>query len=1115
MKKKNAIFKSIVLTSMLILIFSVLVPVPASNYYSYEVTYGIDTPYTTEIIKPTNNATLDQNTKNPEFRINCTNTENNTIAPVHMNMTAYVNTTYTEDFEGQSNGDPPSDEWYTFTEEVSSDDCVIDTNDGYDGTDGFHVATDFNDGWGNFTFDDPLVGFAKGLVTFSYWWGIKVDNVGDNNDHHQVLDSNDRLICDICQDNGLIINGAGTGIDTDAGNPDAIWHDMQISLNFTDKTFQVRLIKDGTYYTDWLDFHNENATDFGKLSFYNIDNGGDFGGGDDLHNCYYDDFEVTGYKKMHYHNDTSISGNTTYPAYTGFDYADDCLYQLDMSNYNASFDYDMALPDLSCSYNTTTSLNLTWTSTTDGKVILRPNDNGSSDDWNTGSTYNWQAVDDISADGDDSFIRTDSDGDWDSYNIQDFTAEYTIEKVTIYAELKGDNSETCKITIYDGTSTEKSSDFTPATSYDTYSNEWTTNPFTSLAWTETDINELEIGLEYTGAALGEYIYATQLYLEVEYDLPTVVIERKESPETSWAQGEGDEIYNGTDVSFSDTGLWPDTEYYYQLWTYTDGNYSALYSGAYATTTSGSPNEGTYGGIPEIMNETYLFTYTNGEFIPDAPSISHPTITNATENVSRITADFSITINQSQGYNHNWTMETVPDIGNESGNNSVNSTHTVSLAGQEYGTLYTIYINATVYNYTASSTKSFDMLTFTTETNNAPVVVNCSPTGGLMDPDNVSLTPDVYLNFTDDYNETQHITWYWSTDNTSWAEFATNNSMNETSCPVIQTMDNATDTNTTYYIKINITDEYNATRIHYFNFTTLNGEPSISLTSPTNNSVNYTVTPAFICSPSDPNNDPVTVQFYWSNHTLFYQTVTSDATCTVLFEDLLHYNGYNDHLHFETNYSWYVNVTDSWGATNTSDTFNFTTETGNDLSIFNEAPQNNTVVDLDMLEHITVSFDVSNGWNDPLNVTLTFDGTVVKTWTNTTEKSFSYEVNKNIIAGNYTWNVSVEKMQYPEYNTSAYFTFIQPEVTYVDIVENPLFYMLFFFGVFVLMFLVSEWKDEALIGILSGFLLAAISLTYWMNMGLLEGISFSLIMGVLAIYIIVRNLGGALEMAFGN
>ena len=399
-------------------------------------------------------------------------------------------------------------------------------------------------------------------------------------------------------------------------------------------------------------------------------------------------------------------------------------------------------------------------------------------------------------------------------------------------------------------------------------------------------------------------------------------------------------------------------------------------------------------------------------------------------------------------------------------------------------------------------------------NELPIVVNCSPTGGEMDPDNVSLTPNLHLNFTD-WNETQNITWYWSTDNASWSVFATNNSVNETSCPVIQTMDNATDTNTTYYIKVNLTDEYSGSNVHFFNFTTLNGEPSISLTSPANNSVNYTVTPAFTCAPSDPDNDPVTVQFYWSNHTLFYQTTTTDATSTVSFTDLLNYNGYNDHLHFETNYSWYVNVTDSWGDTNTSEIFTFTTENGNDLSISNEAPQNNTVVDLDMLEHITVSFDISNGWNDPLNVSLTFDGTVVKTWTNTTKTSFSYKVNKNIIPGNYTWNVSVEKVRYPDCNTSAYFTFVQPEVTYVDVVESPIFYMIFFFAVFVLLFVVSEWKDEALVGILSGFLLASISLTYWMHMGMLEGFSFSLIMGVLAIYIIVRNLGGALDMVFGN
>jgi hypothetical protein len=54
---------------------------------------------------------------------------------------------------------------------------------------------------------------------------------------------------------------------------------------------------------------------------------------------------------------------------------------------------------------------------------------------------------------------------------------------------------------------------------------------------------------------------------------------------TWSRGDGNEIYNGTGVSHSHTGLDPDTTYYYQAWSYnsTSGLWNETYASDSATT----------------------------------------------------------------------------------------------------------------------------------------------------------------------------------------------------------------------------------------------------------------------------------------------------------------------------------------------------------------------------------------------------------------------------------------------------------------------------------------------------------------------------------------------------
>jgi len=68
-----------------------------------------------------------------------------------------------------------------------------------------------------------------------------------------------------------------------------------------------------------------------------------------------------------------------------------------------------------------------------------------------------------------------------------------------------------------------------------------------------------------------------------------IIERNMSSDTKWERGEGIEIYNGTDNRYEDTGLAPNTRYYYQLWSFTSDSELHQYSSNYASIyTPGKP-----------------------------------------------------------------------------------------------------------------------------------------------------------------------------------------------------------------------------------------------------------------------------------------------------------------------------------------------------------------------------------------------------------------------------------------------------------------------------------------------------------------------------------------------
>ena len=322
-----------------------------------------------------------------------------------------------------------------------------------------------------------------------------------------------------------------------------------------------------------------------------------------------------------------------------------------------------------------TQISLNWTTDYTSTLTLRPNDNGSASDWDSTDTYNWQAVDEESADDGSTRNRVDTNGARDSYNITDHTSETAeISNVTVYSCLMDDGSGmTCRIAIYDYTqgSYKNNTAFSPSDgTYTTYSHTWLQNPWTSSAWTWDDIDRLEIGVEYVSNE-DDRIYITQTYAEVTYaNSPTNVVER--NTVSSWERGSGTEIYNGTNVSYTDTGLYPGTLYYYQLWTYDgDTNFSSTNISTSNTTSSNQ--------LITLAGET--------------PS-------DDSGNVDKDYATVNVTINDPEGDLFNWTIEGLY-VTNTGANDVSNGSKSANLiTSLPYSTDIIWYVNTTDgYNWT--------------------------------------------------------------------------------------------------------------------------------------------------------------------------------------------------------------------------------------------------------------------------------------------------------------------------------------------------------------------------------------------------------------------------------
>ena len=95
----------------------------------------------------------------------------------------------------------------------------------------------------------------------------------------------------------------------------------------------------------------------------------------------------------------------------------------------------------------------------------------------------------------------------------------------------------------------------------------------------------------------------------------------------------------------------------------------------------------------IVEESYSFT-TESAPVNNPPILSGLSIDNGTTDVSLSTSSLGLTIEDPEGNTFNWTIETSPNIGSNSGNDETNGSKSNIISSLDYSTTYYWFVNAT-------------------------------------------------------------------------------------------------------------------------------------------------------------------------------------------------------------------------------------------------------------------------------------------------------------------------------------------------------------------------------------------------------------------------------------
>jgi hypothetical protein len=153
-------------------------------------------------------------------------------------------------------------------------------------------------------------------------------------------------------------------------------------------------------------------------------------------------------------------------------------------------------------------------------LTLRPNGAGATTQLTPTTGNNYACVDEAVADDADYVYcpYTSTQTKKDTYALPNHSSESgTINSVKVYGRMgtsaTGNNAN---LIVRVGSTDYASADIAISSGWALKSNTWTTSPATSAAWTWTEIDSLEAGVQLKSTFYSTYGMCSQLYVEVDY-----------------------------------------------------------------------------------------------------------------------------------------------------------------------------------------------------------------------------------------------------------------------------------------------------------------------------------------------------------------------------------------------------------------------------------------------------------------------------------------------------------------------------------------------------------------------------------------------------------------------
>ncbi|MFB0499838.1 MAG: OmpL47-type beta-barrel domain-containing protein [Candidatus Hadarchaeaceae archaeon] len=153
-----------------------------------------------------------------------------------------------------------------------------------------------------------------------------------------------------------------------------------------------------------------------------------------------------------------------------------------------------------------------------GSKTLRPNGNGTYTEFENvipDNIAHWEAVDETSADGDTSYITSETPNNRDTFALSNpgIPLSSTVNSVTVYVTAKkvDKGQDSFYIMIRSGDTDSRSDALEVADAYDEFSHQWTANPADNQPWTVENVNALEAGVQ-----VNKGVIVTQIYVVIDY-----------------------------------------------------------------------------------------------------------------------------------------------------------------------------------------------------------------------------------------------------------------------------------------------------------------------------------------------------------------------------------------------------------------------------------------------------------------------------------------------------------------------------------------------------------------------------------------------------------------------